>query len=393
MKILFLHHNFPAQFGPIASLRASVGDDVVFITEYNSGKKIDNVRSLVISQKYSEDNSSLNGQISCGDRFHVAMLDLRNQDWFPDVIISHSGWGCGLWSKLVFPKAKLVSYSEWWFQYDFWHTNVLPADAFLKFDSCSDQKLYKRNLSISLELAEADTIITPTKWQRDQLPRQFSSRALVIHEGVDTNYYRPNHNWRPGNKFRVTYASRGFEPIRGFHYFIKALPLFLEQTNNTEVLIAGEDKICYGGQKPKSHPSWMAWATELLEPHIKDRRVRFLGRLRNPYYARFLKSSHLHCYLTQPFVASWSLVEAMASGCNLLVSDNVPIREVVGVAGSYLNPVDSEAFSRSLISHSIHRLAETASYGGLARRRAIDCYNRAFSLEQWSNVLDSSLNS
>ena len=389
MKILFLHHNFPAQFGPIATLRASIGDDVIFITENNSGKKIKNVKSYVIAQKELQKNSSLNGQINCADRFYGAMLDLRNKGWNPDVIVSHSGWGCGLWSKLVFPKSKLISYLEWWFDFEFWRTNVLPADSFLGFDSNSDRKLYKRNLSIALELAEADTIVTPTIWQRDQLPSRFSSRALVIHEGVDTDFYRPNHNWRPKDKFRLTYASRGFEPIRGFHYFINALPQFLEQTHNTEVLIAGEDKICYGGHKPKNHPTWKAWASELLEPHISSGRVRFLGRLKNPYYARFLKSSHLHCYLTQPFIASWSLVEAMASGCNLLLADNAPIREVVDVAGTYSNPCDSHGFSSSLLSSYRSHLSETDSYGGLARRRAIDCYNRVSSLDQWSLVLES----
>ena len=389
MKILFLHHNFPAQFGPIATFRASIGDDVIFITENNSGKKINNVKSYVIAQKQPEENSSLNGQINCADRFYGAMLELRNKNWYPDVVVSHSGWGCGLWSKLVFPKSRLVSYLEWWFQFDFWQSNVLPADSFLGFNSSSDQKLYKRNLSIALELAEANTIITPTLWQRDQLPAQFSSRALVIHEGVDTNFYRPNHKWRPKDKFRVTYASRGFEPIRGFHYFINALPLFLEQTQDTEVLIAGEDKICYGGHKPINHPTWQAWASDLLEPYIRSGRVRFLGRLQNPHYARLLKSSHLHCYLTQPFIASWSLVEAMASGCNLLVADNVPIREVVYNAGIYVNPVDSFSYSNALVAISRQSSVKTALLGDLARSRVTHCYNRVSSLDHWSKVLDS----
>lgn len=389
MKILFLHHNFPAQFGPIATLRASIGDDVIFITENNSGKKINNVKSYIIAQKQPEGNSSLNGQINCADRFYGAMLELRNKNWYPDVVVSHSGWGCGLWSKLVFPKSKLVSYLEWWFQFDFWQTNVLPADSFLGFDSSSDQKLYKRNLSIALELAEANTIITPTKWQCDQLPAQFSSRALVIHEGVDIDFYRPNHKWRPKEKFRVTYASRGFEPIRGFHYFINALPMFLEQTQDTEVLIAGEDKICYGGHKPKNHPTWKAWASDLLEPHIQSGRVRFLGRLQNPHYARLLKSSHLHCYLTQPFIASWSLVEAMASGCNLLVADNVPIREVVYNAGTYVNPVDPLTYSSALAAISRQSFVETSRFGDLARSRVTHCYNRVSSMDHWCKVLDS----
>ena len=36
----------------------------------------------------------------------------------------------------------------------------------------------------------------------------------------------------------------------------------------------------------------------------------------------------MHCYLTRPFVASWSLLDAMASGCNIVASDTKPVREL-----------------------------------------------------------------
>ena len=34
------------------------------------------------------------------------MRSLAKEGWEPDVVVSHSGWGCGLHSSLVWPNAK-----------------------------------------------------------------------------------------------------------------------------------------------------------------------------------------------------------------------------------------------------------------------------------------------
>ena len=47
----------------------------------------------------------------------------------------------------------------------------------------------------------------------------------------------------------------------------------------------------------------------------------FLAGIDYPTYVALLQRSDAHVYLTYPFVASWSLREALATGCVVIGSD------------------------------------------------------------------------
>ena len=62
---------------------------------------------------------------------------------------------------------------------------------------------------------------------------------------------------------------------------------------------------------------------------IDPKRVVFPGRIDYPTYVAMLQRSDAHVYLTYPFVASWSLREALASGCVVIGSDTPTVSEFV----------------------------------------------------------------
>ena len=72
---------------------------------------------------------------------------------------------------------------------------------------------------------------------------------------------------------------------------------------------------------------WKPWAERTLTRWMQTGRVRWVGHLQGQHYVQWLQSSWCHVYLTQPFVASWSLVEALACGCPLVGSNVSPVRE------------------------------------------------------------------
>ena len=61
---------------------------------------------------------------------------------------------------------------------------------------------------------------------------------------------------------------------------------------------------------------------------IDPERVLFPGRIDYATYLRLLQRSDAHVYLTYPFVASWSLREALAAGCVVIGSDTPTVQRV-----------------------------------------------------------------
>ena len=80
-----------------------------------------------------------------------------------------------------------------------------------------------------------------------------------------------------------------------------------------------------------------------MKASLDERRVHLVGRIDYGDYRRLLQRSDAHVYLTYPFVASWSLREALASGCAVIGSDTEPVREFIrdgenGLLAPFLDP-------------------------------------------------------
>ncbi|RAP43110.1 hypothetical protein BYZ73_02745 [Rhodovulum viride] len=342
-SILFVHENFPAQFGGIAGYLVARGWDVVFATAAE-GFPRDRVTRIAASglrvlgygrhrdvdkatHRYlrGTERAVLNGQ-----GLARAAITLRQQGFSPDLVVAHSGWGSGSFARVVWPKARFVPYLEWWYNYP-------PVDMESEStDSVEDRHAATlcRNLPFLLDLQAADAILVPTAFQRDQLPDWLQERATVIHDGVDIDaLVRPppgeppfTLEGLPDAAPLVTYATRGMEPMRGFPEFMADLARLQAEDSTVHAVVAGEDSVHYGGRLPEGD----SWKARALAAHGFDMtRLHFTGRLPAGRYRALLRRSDAHVYLTRPFVLSWSLLDAMAAACPMVVSDTPPVREVV----------------------------------------------------------------
>jgi glycosyltransferase involved in cell wall biosynthesis len=156
----------------------------------------------------------------------------------------------------------------------------------------------------------------------------------------------------------ITYVARNLEPYRGFHQFMRALEIVQREHPTVQTVVVGGDDVSYGKRPaqsrskndsqnaPQNNAPAKNWREHILQAcRIDPTRTHFLGRIPYEQYKKILQVSAAHVYLTVPFVLSWSLLEAMASGCLVIASNTAPVREVIqdGVNGllvDFFNPQD-----------------------------------------------------
>lgn len=337
MKFLFSHRNFPAQFRHLlAELSKDPSNEIVFITGTENNVNIKGVKKLLYKLKREVPKNchrylkQYEEAVIHGQSAAEIAIQLRNSGFIPDIIYAHS-WGNSMFFKDIFPNTPLVNYCEWYY-------NAQGSD--IDFDGTvlnDDQKALTRckNAQFLIDLVTCDKAICPANWQKKQFPKEFHNKINVIHDGIDTDYFYPDENAVfkiPNTDLEfsakdeiLTYATRGMEPYRGFPQFMEIAEKLLKKRPNLHVIIAGEDRICYSPAPPKG--SYKKIMLERLDLDIK--RVHFTGGLPYKDYKKLLQISSVHVYLTYPFVLSWSLLEAMATGCCIAASKTPPVEEVM----------------------------------------------------------------
>lgn len=336
MNILFLHRNFPAQFRHIsAALAQDPKNKVVFITN-NDKLNLPNIHKVFYKPKrevpknchrylkfYEE--SIIHAQATA-----EAALALKNQGFKPDIIYGHT-WGQTMFMKDVFPEVPLLCYFEWFY-------NAVGGDMGFDGKELNIDELAKlrcKNSHLLVDLYTCDVGICPTKWQHNQFPQKFQDKIKVLHDGVDTDFCKPDSDAKFLIKDKnleltakdevITYATRGMEAYRGFPEFMRAVEKLLKKRPNLQVVIGGEDRVCYGPQIVGTTYKEMM----LKELDLDLERVHFVGGLPFNEYVNLLQITSAHVYLTYPFVLSWSLLDAMACGCPIVASNTSPVLEVM----------------------------------------------------------------
>lgn len=330
-KILFLHRNFPAQFKNWAGMFSNIGYDVKFICQTHFNRKLRGVERIKIKTKSgpqicSEDpiERPTMDPVEVSEQYKQAFESLSRSGWNPDVVISHSGWGCGYYVKTIWPDCNFISYLEWWFnpESDFFHYDNNEE---LKINKNQITRYFKRNQTIALELSTANLIIAPTQWQKDQLPKVLRDNCSVVFDGI--NFIESDFvNQEKTNEITLTYGTRGMEPIRAFPQFIKSLPEIVHRIPEITIKIAGKDKVNYGGKR-NDGKSWGEWAKKFAKDNNISSNIEWVGYLNPNEYCKWLGSSWCHVYLSHPYVTSWSYLDAIASGTSIVASEIEALRE------------------------------------------------------------------
>jgi glycosyltransferase involved in cell wall biosynthesis len=369
MKILFVHQNFPGQFLHLAPALAARGHKVLALTDehnarpspvevlrYRAPTHTPDPAALRLARTYAK---AVERGIACAR----AARSLRDKHGFmPDLIIGHSGWGETLFLRSVWPKARIVIYAEYYYR-----ARGLDSDfdaEFLPENPDRDFAITAEQAHLGHALAQADAAICPTEWQAATFPPVYRPMIHVMHDGIDTARLAPDQgaqvtlpNAPPlhaGDEV-LTFVNRNLEPYRGYHIFMRALPLVLAARPKAQVVIVGGDGVSYG--RPASDGrSWKETFLTEVADRIDPARVHFTGRVPYAIFAALMQVTRVHAYLTYPFVLSWSVLEAMAAGAHIVASDTGPVREVItqGETGDLVGFFDVPGWAARLTGALAH---------------------------------------
>ena len=407
--ILFIHRNFPGQFRHIADHLARSGHKVfaasgrgdaktgTFVT-LPSGVQIIGYRPQrrpnpdIHSYLHTTEEAILEGQGLANAAIHMRKMGI-----FPDIIVAHSGWGSGSFSKTVWPDAKFVQYLEWWYE----PPETSPADAAdlnaVRIVNARAQTLC-RNIPFMVDAVQADAILSPSAFQSEDVPEILRSKLHVIPDGVDCRLFHPRESDEtidigdislPPATPVMTFATRGMEPMRGFPEFMAAWEKVQHRCPDAHCIVAGTDTVHYGARLPEGE----TYKSRALAEHDFDPdRLHFVGRLPLESYARLLRRTNCHLYLTRPFIISWSLLEAMASAAPLVVSDNAATREALPKSSQalHVNISDIDQISEAIVK-TIESPKAAKKRGARNRKRIEKTYSTDVTLPKIEKLLFSLL--
>jgi glycosyltransferase involved in cell wall biosynthesis len=396
--VLFVHNNFPAQFRDLAETLLARGVPVAAI----GAQAAPGVAGAPIG-RYALDRGTTPGIFHYAIRAEADLIraaaafrmakTMKAEGIDPAVIVGHPGWGETTFLDEVWPQAKQVMFAEF-----FYRGRGLDIDFDEEFFETTEQAILTgkaKSPVMTLAYAQADIIVAPTEFQASVLPSIFRPRLRVIHEGVDVDAIRPGpaepfelpegRSIAPGTPV-ITYANNHMEPMRGLHIFARALPRLMAEVPDAQVLVFGQESPRpYGGQAPEGK-TWREIVFEGLE--VDPARLHFMGKTPHAQMLAAMRLSTAHVYYTYPFVLSWSLVEAMASGCYVIASDTPPLHDAIvdGVNGRLLPFFDVEALSGTLIE-ACRNPDASAPLRAAARETAVAKFSSRDGRESWLQVL------
>ena len=388
-RIWLIHQNFPGQFLHLAQALKARGDELHAIGAVTArelpGIPLHRYNPMPTGgvpdcHPWVADQQTKVLRAEAVARLIQEMLQRLDR---PDLVLGHPGWGELLGLADVLPGVPLLHLPEFVYRLDGADFGFDP-----EFPPTAPFSRTRLNLRRGVQLLTLEShpyAIMPTWFQWSSIPGPYRRGVQVIHEGVDTSRIRPPSSSHPAESMKlmkrditlepgdeiVTFASRNLEPYRGFHVFMRMLPLLQRLRPRARVIIIGADGVSYGSA-PAQGGTWRQVLMAELEGKLDMSRIHFVGKLPLPALHSMLRLTRVHVYFTVPFVLSWSMIEAMAAGCVLIGSRTPPVQELIreGENGLLVDFFDGEGLAERICAV----LADPAAHAplGAAARRTVE---------------------
>lgn len=343
MRLLCVHQNFPGQFRDLAPALADRGHELKAISssQRESDPRIEICRYTQPKPERSglhRLGAEVDDWLRRSELVGQAAEQLRQQNWAPDVMLAHPGWGESLLLRDVYPSTPLVLWPELWLKPE--HMGLQAHQMGLE----NKHYLQVKNGLLDMALAQAQAAVVPTGYQASCFPQRWQGLLQLIHEGVGDHLFQmprlASLDLGQGVCLDaevpvVTFISRNLEPMRGFPLMMRALPQLQQRNPAVHVVIVGGDEVSYSAA-PEPGTTWKQLLLNELGDQLDHSRIHWFGRMPHDELIKLYRRSNLHLYLSGAFVLSWSLTEILACGTPVLATDNPMVRELIqpGVNGA-----------------------------------------------------------
>lgn len=400
-NILFLHKSFPGQFLHLARYLVSLPNVRVTALAGHLEQTVPGVHGQTYQAAGRGGGGSHpylhepNRSIWRGQAVLAHCMQMAQAGYKPDLIIGHNGWGELLFLKDLWPQVPLVGYFEFFYRGRGADVGFDPEEPFTLDDLARVRTMNATNL---LGLDAVDLGVSPTSWQKGLYPAEYQHKIIQLHDGIDTDsacpgpaqpLILPNGQLLRPDMPIVTYVARNLEPYRGFRTAMRAAPEILRQRPDAHIVFAGGNSVSYGMPPPNGN-SWLAHMRAELGDRLPADRVHFTGSLPRDSFINLLRLSRAHLYLTYPFVLSWSMLEAMATGVTLVASATPPVQEVVehGRNGLLVPFADPAAVANGVVKALALTDSERSKLCRAARQTVVERYDLHWvALPAWQQML------
>ncbi len=337
MHVLFIHQNFPAQFGHIAAHLVEQHDcECTFLSQRKSVSDAKIRRLQYQPQGGATERTPYLTRTFENAVAHAAgvyMALKRVPEVKPDLIVAHAGFGSSLYLRELYD-VPIINHFEYYY-----HTHNSDLDFRPELPPSEDKLLRgrTRNAMILLDLDNCDVGYTPTRFQYGLFPAEYHGKVHIIFDGVETRIFRRmeslprrigGRDIGPDTRV-VTYCARGLESMRGFDIFMQAAKRIYEQYPDVVFIVVGSDRIVYGDEKAEKHGHASFREYVLAQNDYDLSKFVFTGLVAPQTLAAILSMGDVHMYLTAPFVLSWSMMNALACGAVVVGSATPPVLEMI----------------------------------------------------------------
>ncbi len=320
MKICFVHEEYPEEtnFGGIATYQkimaeyfANHGDSVTVIARGEKDLDYYENNVHVFRLGSSNDTNNINSVIKYRKKISTLLQKLQLKKAID--IIETPDWGANTVLFEDFRRVPLVVRL---------HT---PLKIWLEYNNNSFGKAKDQILEWeSLMMNKADLLTSCSQLLKDMVGKDYDLKKeiVVIPNPCNLIDFKQKENNKNNNKKNLIYVG-SLEERKGVIILAKAINEVFKKNNDIKLYFVGKDTV-----RNNKNISTKEYILKEIDKKYHNR-VIFIGAVKNSEVSKYLKTADLAIFPSLFDNYPYTILEAMATGNTVLISDNIGLCDIV----------------------------------------------------------------